>query len=50
MSMNSQTAHFSITHEKLNLTRVEREALNLLKKDDSIVIKKSDKDSCCHSK
>ena len=46
-SMNSQTRNLSITHEKPNLTRVEREALNLLKKDDNIIIKKSDKGSCC---
>lgn len=46
-SMDKEVSNLSITSEKPNLSRNERQALNLLKKDQSIVIKKSDKGSCC---
>ena len=45
--LDSELNNISITREKSNLTREERGALNLLKKDKNIIIKKSDKGSCC---
>ena len=46
-TMSSELSNIQISKEKSNLNREERAALNTLKKDSSIIIKKSDKGSCC---
>ena len=45
--MKNDINKLPIVNERYNLSRQERTALNLLRKDHSIIIKKSDKGSCC---
>ena len=45
--MTDELSHLSIVNEKQNMNRYERSALKMLKQDTNIIIKKSDKGSCC---